>query len=51
MDKDYGERKGEFVGRLLDYKSGELVSLMIHIGDELGLYDAMAGTNAGYGNG
>jgi len=43
MDKDYDERKGEFVGRLMDYKSGELISLMIHIGDELGLYDAMAG--------
>lgn len=43
MDKDYDERKGEYVGRLMGYKSGELISLMIHIGDELGLYDAMAG--------
>ena len=43
MDKSYRKRKGEYVGRLMRYKSGELVSLMIHIGDELGLYDAMAG--------
>ena len=43
MEKSYRKRKGEYVGRLMRYKSGELVSLMIHIGDELGLYDAMAG--------
>jgi len=43
MSKDYDERKGEYVGRLMGYKSGELISLMIHIGDELGLYEAMAG--------
>ena len=26
------------------YKQGEMVSLMIHIGDRLGLYRAMAGS-------
>lgn len=46
MDKTYDERKGEYVGRLMKYKSGELVSLMIHIGDELGIYDAMAGNGS-----
>lgn len=34
------------VGRLMGYKQGEMVSLMIHVGDRLGLYEAMAGRGA-----
>jgi 2-polyprenyl-3-methyl-5-hydroxy-6-metoxy-1,4-benzoquinol methylase len=29
--------------RVWEYKQGEVVSLMIHLGDELGLYEAMSG--------
>jgi 2-polyprenyl-3-methyl-5-hydroxy-6-metoxy-1,4-benzoquinol methylase len=43
MEKDYAERMQEYAGRLMGYKSGEMVSLMIHIGDELDLYNAMSG--------
>ena len=41
--QDYRTRMQEYAQRLVGYKTGEMVSLMIHIGDELGLYDAMAG--------
>ena len=40
---DYRQRMQEYAQRLVGFKTGEMVSLMIHIGDELGLYDAMAG--------
>jgi hypothetical protein len=43
MADDYTDRMQEFAQRLIGYKTGEMVSLMIHIGDELGLYEAMAG--------
>lgn len=43
MGSEYDERMQEYAQRLMGYKTGEVVSLMIHIGDELGLYDAMAG--------
>jgi 2-polyprenyl-3-methyl-5-hydroxy-6-metoxy-1,4-benzoquinol methylase len=43
MDKDYDERMQEYVEHLMGYKTGEMISLMIHIGDALGLYDAMSG--------
>jgi 2-polyprenyl-3-methyl-5-hydroxy-6-metoxy-1,4-benzoquinol methylase len=39
----YTERMQEYAQQLMAYKTGEMVSLMIHIGDELGLYEAMAG--------
>ena len=29
--------------RVWQYKQGEMVSLMIHLGEELGLYEALAG--------
>ncbi|MGH9096677.1 MAG: hypothetical protein ACRDWB_04570, partial [Acidimicrobiales bacterium] len=32
-----------FALQVWKYKEGEVVSLMIHLGDRLGLYDAMAG--------
>lgn len=37
------EKLGNFALRVWGYKQGELVSLMVHLGDELGLYRAMAG--------
>lgn len=40
------ERKEElqdFVRRAMAYKQGEMVSLMVHLGDRLGLYEALAG--------
>jgi 2-polyprenyl-3-methyl-5-hydroxy-6-metoxy-1,4-benzoquinol methylase len=37
------DRLGQFALRVWGYKQGELVSLMIHLGDRLGLYRAMAG--------
>jgi SAM-dependent methyltransferase len=43
MNKDYEERLGEYAQRAMGYKTGEFVSLMIHIGDELGLFEAMKG--------
>jgi 2-polyprenyl-3-methyl-5-hydroxy-6-metoxy-1,4-benzoquinol methylase len=42
MTGDYQERMQEYAQRLMVYKTGEMVSLMIHLGDELGLYEAMA---------
>ncbi len=33
-----------FAFRVWSYKQGEVVSLMIHLGDRLGLYRAMAGS-------
>ncbi|HZU79720.1 MAG TPA: hypothetical protein VE991_07365, partial [Acidimicrobiales bacterium] len=32
-----------FALRVWNYKQGEVVSLMVHLGDRLGLYRAMAG--------
>lgn len=46
MDKDYAERMQEYAKRVIGYKTGELVSLMIHVGDELGLYEAMSGKDS-----
>ncbi len=43
MADDYADRMQEYAQRLIGYKSGEMVSMMIHIGDELGLYAAMSG--------
>ena len=43
MNQDYEERLGEYAQRAMAYKTGEFVSLMIHIGDELGLFEAMKG--------
>ncbi len=37
------ERQAAFALRVWGYKQGELVSLMIHLGDRLGIYKAMAG--------
>ncbi len=34
---------GQFALRVWSYKQGEVVSLMVYLGDELGLYRAMAG--------
>lgn len=42
-DNNFGDRMRAYAQRLMGYKSGEMVSLMVHIGDELGLYDAMVG--------
>ena len=46
MDKDYAERMQEYAKRVIGYKTVELISLMIHIGDELGLYEAMSGKDS-----
>jgi 2-polyprenyl-3-methyl-5-hydroxy-6-metoxy-1,4-benzoquinol methylase len=43
MEIDYEERMQEYVECLMGYKTGEMISLMIHLGDELGLYNAMSG--------
>ncbi len=43
MSQDYEERLEEYAQRAMGYKAGEFVSLMIHIGDELGLFEAMKG--------
>lgn len=40
MDED---RRAAFALRVWQYKQGEVVSLMVHLGDELGLYAAMDG--------
>ena len=37
------EKQGRFALRVWQYKQGEVVSLMIHLGDRLGLYRAMVG--------
>jgi len=38
--------QAEFALRVWGYKQGEVVSLMIHLGDRLGLYESMAGAGA-----
>jgi SAM-dependent methyltransferase len=38
------EATGLYAFRVWNYKQGEVVALMIHLGDRLGLYRAMAGT-------
>jgi hypothetical protein len=43
MGDDRLEELREFAGRAMQYKQGEVVSLMMHVGDRLGLYKAMAG--------
>ena len=43
MNNNYDERMQEYALRVMGYKSGEMISLMVHIGDELGLYKAMVG--------
>lgn len=40
------EKLALFALRVWQYKQGEVVSLMIHLGDRLGLYRAMAGSGA-----
>src|SRR5207244_2774399 len=37
------DRLGAFALRVWTYKQGEVVALMVHLGDRLGLYRAMAG--------
>ncbi|MBH81441.1 MAG: hypothetical protein CMQ49_13125 [Gammaproteobacteria bacterium] len=46
MSDDYRDRMQEYAQRLMGYKTGEMVSLMVHIGDELGLYQAIAGQDS-----
>jgi 2-polyprenyl-3-methyl-5-hydroxy-6-metoxy-1,4-benzoquinol methylase len=43
---DERDRLAAFALRVWGYKQGEVVSLMIHLGDRLGLYGAMAGRGA-----
>jgi 2-polyprenyl-3-methyl-5-hydroxy-6-metoxy-1,4-benzoquinol methylase len=43
MTTDERDRLRAFALRVWGYKQGELVSLMIHLGDRLGLYQAMTG--------
>ncbi len=43
---DDQDRLAEFALRVWRYKQGEVVSLMIHLGDRLGLYRAMSGRGA-----
>ena len=43
MATDERDRLRAFALRVWGYKQGEVVSLMIHLGDRLGLYRAMAG--------
>jgi hypothetical protein len=43
MTTDYRDRMQAYAQQLMGYKTGEMVSLMVHIGDELGLYAAMSG--------
>ena len=40
---DERDRLAAFSLRVWGYKQGEVISLMIHLGDRLGLYQAMAG--------
>ena len=46
MTKSYGERLNQYAQQVMGFKTGELVSLMIHVGDELGLYQAMSGKDS-----
>jgi 2-polyprenyl-3-methyl-5-hydroxy-6-metoxy-1,4-benzoquinol methylase len=41
--QDDADRIADFALRVWTYKQGEVVSLMVHLGDRLGLYRAMAG--------
>lgn len=43
MTTDERDRMSAFALRVWGYRQGEVVSLMIHLGDRLGLYRAMAG--------
>jgi 2-polyprenyl-3-methyl-5-hydroxy-6-metoxy-1,4-benzoquinol methylase len=43
MSTDERDRISAFALRVWGYKQGEMVSLMLHLGDRLGLYQAMAG--------
>src|SRR5580693_10792989 len=43
MTTDERDRLAAFALRVWGYKQGEVVSLMIHLGDRLGLYRAMTG--------
>lgn len=40
------EKLGNFALKVWGYKQGEIVSLMVHLGDQLGLYSAMAGAGS-----
>lgn len=40
------EKLGTFALRVWGYKQGEIVALMVHLGDRLGLYKAMAGAGS-----
>jgi 2-polyprenyl-3-methyl-5-hydroxy-6-metoxy-1,4-benzoquinol methylase len=40
------EEVGQFAFRVWSYKQGELVSLLIHLGDRLGLYQALEGAGS-----
>ena len=46
MATDERDRQSAFALRVWSYKQGEVVSLMIHLGDRLGLYRAMTGRGA-----
>jgi 2-polyprenyl-3-methyl-5-hydroxy-6-metoxy-1,4-benzoquinol methylase len=46
MATDERDRLSAFALRVWGYKQGEVVSLMIHLGDRLGLYRAMTGRGA-----
>ena len=46
MASDYADRMQDYAQRLMGYKTGEMVSLLVHIGDELGLYEAMEGKDS-----
>ncbi len=43
MAGSYPERMNQYAQQVMGFKIGEMVSLLIHIGDELGLYKAMSG--------
>jgi hypothetical protein len=42
-DPAAAEKQGRFALKVWKYKEGEVVALMIHLGDRLGLYRALAG--------
>jgi len=46
MDESYGDRLGQYAQLVVGYKLGEMVSLMIYLGDQLGLYQAMSGRDS-----
>ena len=39
---DFADRMRNYAQQLMAHKTGEMVSLMVHIGNELGLYEAMS---------